>query len=148
MPYFRINHDKDIAWKDDERIFVIVMASHIAPGGLSDFVFTNGKYKELSGKVVTTGHFAIVPLGEFDVMVESGIMGLVNTMQLVGVEPLRKFLDTVAVARPLSYGVLRQVLMTAEQYKALAADDDNSSSGDDTETEDEGEDGGFVTGTV
>lgn len=148
MPYFRINHDKDIAWKDDERTFVIVMASHIAPGGLSDFVFTNGRQKELSGKVVTTGHFAIVPLGEFDVMVESGVTGLVNTMQLVGIEPLRKFLDTVAVARPLSYGVLREVLVIADRYKALEADDDSSSdSSDDGETED-GEDDGFITGTV
>ena len=144
MPYFRINHDKDIAWKDDEKTFVIVMASHIAPGGLSDFVFTNGKYKELSGKVVTTGHFAIVPLGEFDVMVESGVTGLVSTMQLVGIEPLRKFLDTVAVARPLSYGDLREVLTVAEQYKALETNDDSSS---DEETEDEG-DSGFLTGAV
>ena len=144
MPYFRVNHDKDITWKEDERTFVIVMASHIAPGGLSDFVFTNGRQKDLSGKVVTTGHFAIVPLGEFDVMVESGVTGLVSTMQLVGIEPLRKFLDTVAVARPLSYGVLREVLTVAEQYKALEADDDSSS---DEETEDEG-DSGFLTGTV
>ena len=55
MPYYRVNHSDDITWREDDVTFVVVMASHIAPGGLSDFVFTNGRQKDLSKKIVTTG---------------------------------------------------------------------------------------------
>ena len=119
MPYFRINHSEDIRWKEDDVTFVVVMASHIAPGGLSDFVFTNGRQKDLSKKIVTTGHFSVVHMREFDVFVESGITCIVATMQLVGIGPLKRFLDTAAVSRPLSFGVLRDVLIVAEQQRSL-----------------------------
>ena len=134
MPYYRVNHSDDITWREDDVTFVVVMASHIAPGGLSDFVFTNGRQKDLSKKIVTTGHFSVVHIGEFDVTVESGITGILATMQLVGIGPLKRFLGTVAVSRPLSYGVLRDVLTVAEQQRSLddtVYDSDDNSDDDD-----------------
>ena len=131
MPYFKINHERELDWVDDDNdlfAFIVVAVVRETEFGFSTYVHSNTKRSSaISKKYEVVGHATINNISQFDVKIETGITCLMEGMKIVGTGALRTFLN-INSHRPLMCLNLAQMLSAAEVANLDANVDETTSS--------------------
>lgn len=114
MPHFRVNSENPLEFSDDDlSTFIIVVTERKTKFGFSTFIFSNRKERRvILSRYSVIGYSTLHPISQFDVLIETGINSLDESMQLIGKEALRIFLTVNN--RPLSNSDLARILAAAD----------------------------------
>ena len=121
MPWFKVNHQDRLDWVTGDCLtFVVIAAEFKLTSGFSSCVYSNRKQQRPVTKCFkTVGHYTIRTVTEFDVKLETEIIGLTPTMKVINKDPLRVFLKATP-SQPLSNMSLIKIL----EHNSEILDDD------------------------
>ena len=104
MPYFKITHEQQLDWDDNDELstFIMVAAEHCMTFGHVTYAHSNRKTQSaIKSKFNAVGHHTVRCISQFEMKVESGIKHLKEGMRIVGLKALITFLDANS-HRPLT----------------------------------------------
>lgn len=110
LTFFKINHKHCLEWGDlpDPLTFIIVVKVVATSDlGFSTYILTNQK-KDVAKRYTSDGHSTVKITSQFDVALETGLMGLSADMPVIGVDALEQFI--VRDKSPFFHSGLREVL--------------------------------------
>ena len=117
MPYFKINHERELDWNDDDNnltTFIIVAVERETEFGFSTYVCSNRKQQSaILKKYNVIGHSTVNTVSQFDVKIATGVTCLKEGMKIEGTNALRTFLE-INSHRPLACMNLVQMLSAVD----------------------------------
>ena len=88
MPYFKINHERELDWEDDDddlTTFIIVAVEREMEFGFSAYIYSNGKQRSvIPNECTAIGYSTLNTVSQFDVKIETGVTCLKEGMKILG----------------------------------------------------------------